>query len=128
MTSLKSRKAATMAKDGNGEPYLTPEYIKACCLEQGLYEQPHLNEKLYLHFKGFKKIQGLSQYTNLKAIWLESNGIEQIMGLDHMKELRMLYLHQNCLTQIKNLSKLTNLVTLNLSHNKLRVVEGLENC
>jgi hypothetical protein len=117
-----------MAKDGNGEPYLTPEYIKACCLEQGLYEQPHLNEKLYLHFKGFKKIQGLSQYTNLKAIWLESNGIEQIMGLDHMKELRMLYLHQNCLTQIKNLSKLTNLVTLNLSHNKLRVVEGLENC
>jgi dynein assembly factor 1, axonemal len=27
-----------MAKDGIGEPYLTPEYIKACCLEQGLYE------------------------------------------------------------------------------------------
>ena len=54
-----------------------------------------MNEKLYLHFKGFKKIQGLAEYVNLKAIWLEGNGIESIMGLDKMPELRMLYLHQN---------------------------------
>ena len=128
MTSLKSRKAAAMSKDGNGQPYLTPEFIRACCVEQGLYEQPHLNEKLYLHFKGFKKIQGLKEYINLKALWLESNGIEEIMGLDKMVELRMLYLHQNSISAIKNLTTLEQLVTLNLSHNKLRKVEGLECC
>ena len=56
MTSLKSRKPAVMPKDGHGENMLTTEYIKAICSEHGLYEQPHLNEKLYLHFKSFKKI------------------------------------------------------------------------
>lgn len=95
MTSLKTRKAAIIPKDGLGNAYLTPEYLKALCAEQGLYEQPHLNGKLYLHFKGFKKIQGLGAYVNLKALWLENNGIEAIQGLDHMVHLIMLYLHQN---------------------------------
>jgi hypothetical protein len=84
MTSLKSRKEAIMPKDGHGNSYLSKEYIKAVCIESGLYEQPHLNEKLYLHFRGFKKIQGLDEYVNLKAIWLEANGIESIFGLDKL--------------------------------------------
>lgn len=56
MTSLKTRKTAHMSKNENGHSYLTPEYIKAVCIESGLFETPHLNEKLYLHFKGFAKI------------------------------------------------------------------------
>lgn len=122
MTSLKSLKGAVLPKDGHGKPYLTPEYIRALCLETGCYETPHLNEKLYLHFKGFSKIQGLSAYTNLKALWLENNGIESIMGLDQLVQLRMLYLHQNLIPEIKGLTTLRQLVTLNLSHNRIKKV------
>lgn len=46
---------------------------------------PHLNDTLYLHYKGFRKIEGLEKYTNLKSIWLECNGIQKIEGLGHMK-------------------------------------------
>lgn len=122
MTSLKSKKGAVLPKDGHGNTYLTPEYVKALCLETGLYETPHLNEKLYLHFKGFSKIQGLTAYTNLKALWLENNGIESILGLDHMTQLRMLYLQQNLISEIRGLATLKQLVTLNLSNNRIKRV------
>lgn len=42
---------------------------------------------------GFKKIQNLEKYTNLKSIWLECNGIQRIENLGHLTKLRMLYLH-----------------------------------
>jgi hypothetical protein len=80
----KPRRAAVMPKDENGNSYLDKEYVKAVCQEVGLFELPRLNVKLYLHFKGFKKIQALEEYSNVKAIWLEGNGIEAISGLDQM--------------------------------------------
>lgn len=78
-----------MDVDENGYNVLTPDYIKAVCSENGLFETPHLNTALYLHYKGnykllkiiclgFKKIQHLEAYVNTRSIWLECNGIEVI--------------------------------------------------
>lgn len=35
---------------------MTLKTIKYYCYKESLYETPELNEKLYLHFKGFKSI------------------------------------------------------------------------
>lgn len=89
----KPRKPAEIPKDGHGKPYISKEYLRALCEEIGLFETPHLNDKLYLHFKGFSKIQGLDEYYNVKALWLEGNGLEGIRGLEKLKQMRSLYLH-----------------------------------
>ena len=39
---------------------MTPAYIKKLCKENDLYGTPHLNDRLYLHYKGFKCISGLT--------------------------------------------------------------------
>lgn len=53
---------------------LTPQYLKKLCREKGWYSTPHLNDRLYLHFKGIKKIEALDEYNELKCLWLEGNG------------------------------------------------------
>jgi hypothetical protein len=52
--SLKNprKRAVVMAVDENGYNVLTKEYIKGVCSENGLFETPHLNTALYLHYKG----------------------------------------------------------------------------
>jgi len=117
---------AEIPKDGNGVPYLSSEYLKELCEEKGLYVQPHLNERLYLHFKAIKKIQGLQPYVNLKALWLENNMLSSIQGLDHLKNLTTLYLHHNSIDKIEGLSNLSNLVILNLSFNRIKTCDGLQ--
>jgi dynein assembly factor 1 len=77
-------------KDDKGNVLMTVPYIKQLCKEQKLYNTPSLNDKLYLHFKGFSKIQNLDVYTGLKTIWLEGNGIGKIEGLDECVEMRCL--------------------------------------
>jgi dynein assembly factor 1, axonemal len=124
----KPRKPAEVPKDGHGQPYISKEYLRALCAEIGLFETPHVNTKLYLHFKGFKKIQGLDEYCNLQALWLEGNGLEGIRGLDKLTQMTTLYLHQNQIPQITGLETMTKLVTLNLSHNRISKVEGLSQC
>ena len=60
---------------------MTSRYLKQSCKENKLYQTPSLNDRLYLHFKGFIKIDNLNEYTGLKAIWLEGNGIEKLENL-----------------------------------------------
>ena len=79
-------------KNPMGIPEMTKDEIRQSCVENGGYETAELNDKLYLHFRGFKKIENLEEYTSCKAIWLDSNGLGKIEGLSHMKELRCLYL------------------------------------
>ena len=112
---------------------LTPEYLKAYCKEErmknnDIYTTPELNDKLYLHYKGFRKIQALEAYTGLKVIWLEGNGLDEISGLDNQTKLRTLYLHENCIHEMKGLEALTELDTLNLCKNFITSIAGLERC
>ena len=38
------------------------------------YRTPSLNEKLYLHYKGFSYIRNMEQFTGLKCLYFEGNG------------------------------------------------------
>ena len=117
-----------MAKDEEGRNVLTDEFVVAVCEFNGQYTTPVCNSQLYLHYKGFEKIENLDRYTKVKSIWLECNGINKIQGLDHMIGLRCLYLHQNKIKRMENLTFFPKLVILNLSHNQIERVEGLDNC
>ena len=42
---------------------VTPKVLKKLVKEQQLYNTPELNDKLYLHYHGFAKIEGLEEWT-----------------------------------------------------------------
>ncbi|KAI9344318.1 hypothetical protein BDR26DRAFT_835765 [Obelidium mucronatum] len=111
--------------DEKGNTKMTPKYLKQLCLEQQAYATPYLNDKIYLHFKGFADIENLEPYTGLRSLWLEGNGLSQIKNLDALVELRCLFLHQNCLQVIENLDSLINLDTLNVANNLIKKISGL---
>ena len=94
--------------------------------EQKGFETPSLNEHLYLHMKGFRKIEGLEAYVNLKTLWLQSNAIERIENLEANTELRNLFLQNNMIQRIENLSVLSKLIYLNLGGNRIQRIEGLD--
>ena len=41
---------------------MTAEAIRDIIIKTDLYRTPELNEKLYLHYHGFKSIQSLEKY------------------------------------------------------------------
>lgn len=99
--------------------------LRKLCKDTGLYTTPSINDKLYLHYKGFKSIQNLEEYTGLKALWLEGNGLFKIEGLDTLKDLRTLYLHENIIEKIENLENQSELDNINLSKNFIKMIENL---
>ena len=104
---------------------MTVESIKRLCKEHDLYATPHLNDKLYLHYKGYTKIENLDLYTGVKVLWLEGNGFHTIQGLDSCTNLRTLYLQENFIDHISGLQNCTQLVSLNLAQNNLSSCHGL---
>ncbi|XP_043279048.1 dynein axonemal assembly factor 1 [Venturia canescens] len=105
---------------------MTEKLIKDHCKKERLYQTPHLNDVLFLHYKGFSFIENLMKYTGLKTLWLENNGIQELANLDNQKELKCLYLHHNLISKIENLEALSKLDTLNLSYNTIRKIENLD--
>jgi dynein assembly factor 1 len=102
-------------------------FNKLLCSNYQLYYRTYdLNECLYLHFKGFKAIENLEAFTNLKVLYLEGNCIKKIEGLSSLKHLTSLYLHENMIEKIENLEGLDNLYNLNLSDNCIETIENLD--
>ena len=89
------------------------------------YPVHELNESLYLHFKGFSKIDNLSTFKNLKALYLEGNKISKIENLDSLINLTSLFLNENTIQKIEGLDNLINLTNLNLSDNLIKKIEGI---
>ncbi len=69
---------------------MTPSTLRDICKETKLYKTPSLNDKLYLHFKGFQSVANLEPYTGLKALFLEGNALESLEGLPPLSELKCL--------------------------------------
>lgn len=112
-------------QDSQGRNIITKRFLKKLCEYDELFETPHLNKHLYLHYMSFVDIRNLDEFTNLRVLWLENNMIGKIENLDNLTQLRCLYLQYNCISKIENLHCLTSLTTLNLSHNSISVIENL---
>ncbi|KAJ3310310.1 Dynein assembly factor 1, axonemal [Boothiomyces sp. JEL0838] len=123
--------------DEKGNTLMTLAYLKQLCKEQKVYQTPELNDILYLHFKGFSKIENLDLYTGLKSLWLEGNGIskieniETIENLDKLEKLDTLNVGNNLIKKIKGLGNLKQLKTLQIQNNFLvnyDDISGLLDC
>lgn len=93
------------------------------------YRHFELNEKLFLHYKGFCKIENMHLFPDLKCLYFEGNGLTEIGdSLETCTKLMSLMLHENLLRKVDGLHTLTNLKVLNLSDNLLFRIEGLQGC
>ena len=97
---------------------MTKEWLRSNCRETGGYTSPLLNESLYLHFKGFTRIQHLEEYTAVRSIFLEGNGIEELDGLENCVQLRCLFAQQNFIMAISPTLPIS-ITSLNVSYNNL---------
>lgn len=90
------------------------------------YRLHELNDKLYIHFQGFRRLQNLEGFTGLRSLFAEANAIEKIEGLDNCTELRSIFLQQNCIKKIEGLENCTLMWSMNLSENWIETIEGIE--
>ena len=92
------------------------------------YRTPSLNEKLYLHYKGFSYIRNMEQFTGLKCLYFEGNGCKSMLGLEHCTEMRSLFIQENMLKKIEGIHTMKELRQLNVNENMLEKIEGIGEC
>ena len=56
------------------------------------YRTFELNEKLYLHYKGFEKIENMHLFPDLKCVYFEGNGFTEMTGLENNSQMMSLML------------------------------------
>jgi len=106
---------------------MTYAAVLQTCKEAGGYNQPELNDQLYLQCKGFCEIRNLDKFVNVKCLWLDQNAISDMDGVGALPRLVTLFLQNNVLRQISGpaLGSLKYLRTLNLSHNYIGSLTGI---
>jgi dynein assembly factor 1 len=92
------------------------------------YRTVELNDKLYMHYKGWRELKNLDDWTGLKTIYAECNAFSEITGLQNCRQMRSLFLQENCIKRISGLENMPELWSLNLSSNFIERIEGLEGC
>ena len=80
---------------------MTKKALLDICKKLELYRTPELNDKLFLHYKGFRRVENLEEYTGLKCLYLEGNGLQRIEGLENQKEMRSLFLQENLIEKME---------------------------
>eukprot|EP00291_Cryptomonas_curvata_P025649 CAMPEP_0172175976 /NCGR_PEP_ID=MMETSP1050-20130122/14539_1 /TAXON_ID=233186 /ORGANISM="Cryptomonas curvata, Strain CCAP979/52" /LENGTH=454 /DNA_ID=CAMNT_0012848163 /DNA_START=47 /DNA_END=1408 /DNA_ORIENTATION=- len=105
---------------------MTAAAIQQITKEMKQYSTASLNDKLYLHFKGWKKLEPcIGEYTGVRALWLEGNGLPRIEHLEKLTELRCLYMQQNLLETLEGLDSNIELDAINVSNNSIRCISHI---
>ncbi len=88
----KTRETVEPEKSYQGFPFITLKYLIKLCDSLDMYSTPYLNDSLYLSCKGFKKIENLEEYHQVKTLYLDNNILSRLENLGKLKEIRCLYL------------------------------------
>lgn len=104
---------------------MTVAVLKEICLKNKLYGTPSLNDKLHLHFKGFRRIENLEAYTGLRCLYIEGNGFQKMEGLDKQSDMRCLFAQENLFNKMENMDGMPLLDTLNLDQNYIKKIENI---
>jgi dynein assembly factor 1 len=110
---------------------MTIDMLSSLCKERGLFRTPELNEKLYLHFCGFKRIENLGAYSECRALWLENNSIEYVENLESLENLETLFIQHNFISSLRftDSTQLTSpplhVRCLDISYNFLTTMEDI---